>query len=73
MNDEAPAFAAYWPWRMAIAEDTYRRWETVVSELFGQQKLAIHLGLPSDFELEILKNINFLRDIAQERQRQAEE
>jgi hypothetical protein len=29
--------------------------------------------LPSDFELEILKNINFLRDIAQERQRQAEE
>jgi hypothetical protein len=73
MNDEAPALAAYWPWRMAVKDDTYRRWETVLTELFGQRALAIFLELPDDFKREIIEDIDFLRDIALERQRHAKE
>jgi hypothetical protein len=73
MNDEAPAHAAYWPWRMAIVEDAYHRWETVLTELLGQRGLALFLELPNDFEREIIENIDLLREIALERQRQAED
>ena len=72
MNDEAPALAAYWPWRMAIGEDVHHRWDTVLADLLGQRALAIFLELPSDFEREIIEDIDFLLDIALERQRQSE-
>jgi hypothetical protein len=58
---------------MAIVEDAYHRWEAVLTELLGQRGLAIFLELPSDFEREIIDDIDFLRDIALERQRQAED
>jgi hypothetical protein len=63
MNFEAPAIAAYWPWHMAVKDDTYRRWQEVLTELFGQRALAIFLELPEEVEKQLLDNIDFLIEI----------
>jgi hypothetical protein len=45
---------------MAVKDDTYRQWQEVLTELYGQRALAIFLELPEEVEKQLLDNIDFL-------------
>ena len=66
INTEAPALAIQWPWRQALEFGGCERWKTVHNELTGQMTLLCHLQIDAQTENELLKTINFLRDVAAE-------
>jgi len=66
INTEAPALAIQWPWSQALEFGGYERWKTVRDELTGQMALLCHLQIDVQIENEMLKTINFLREVAAE-------